>query len=254
MTAAAQLDIYTRVLPYWVWLLVALFSALLMALVVALRLRTMARAALRIKATGPSNGTAEDVKPDPRALFERTDNVQRMSCQAELVERRPLSEAQWDSPVPAAWTIFNLKLPPHNGSVADTLPRFQLGLLLPVQHREAYSSGFIERLEGDGAEDILKAFAGALSGPVPSKAIYGSTTGFLEFKTYVENEHPDVIPGNLDLSAADYWIFVKLFVQDSLEFYLRLNASKGQAEFVGSKATQGEEIMRVLAATLRPEG
>lgn len=188
--------------------------------------------------------TVEAVEDTPEAIF-AAPSLPVMVCEAELIERRPLSEAQWDSPVPAAWTIFRLRV--------DESAQMQVGLLLPVQHKEAYSAGFLERLDGEGAETLLEHFSRALGGPVPGRAITGSTAGFLEFKTFVRNERPEVIPGTLDLSEAAYWVYVKLFVQNTLELYLRVNAAEHKAEITAVRSTRGDELMRVLAATLRPE-
>lgn len=188
--------------------------------------------------------TIEAVEDTPEAIFASPARPV-MACEAELIERRPLSEAQWDSPVPAAWTIFRLQI--EEGA------QMQLGLLLPVQHKEAYSAGFIERLDGEGAETLLGRLSRALGGPVPGRAITGSSTGFLEFKSFVRNERPEVIPGTLDLSEAGYWIYIKLFVQNTLELYLRVNAAMRKAEITAARSTRGDELMRVLAATLRPE-
>lgn len=225
-------------------LLIALASLLITGAIVLFgRRRPQDRSRLR---TQPSEPHADNHAPEPSAdsVF-AAPGAPLLRCHAELMERRPLSEAQWDSPVPAAWTIFRLRV--EDG--AET----QLGLLLPIQHKEAYSSGFIERLENSAADTLLLGFAKALGGPVPGPAITGSSTGFLEFKTYVQNEKPEIVPGNLDLAAADYWIFVKIFVQNTLDFYLRVNPHLKQAEIAAGKPAQGEELMRVLAATLRPE-
>lgn len=199
----------------------------------------------RLRSQGSSGQDAAfGTEGSPEKIF-AAPGTPLLSCHAELMERRPLSEAQWDSPVPAAWTIFKVQVQEKS--------ELLMGLLLPVQHKEAYSSGFIERLEGAEAGPLLEGFAKALGAPVPGPAITGSSTGFLEFKSYVHNDKPEVIPGNLDLSAADYWIFVKLFVQNTLEFYVRVNASQQIAEIAAARPAQGEELMRVLAATLRPE-
>lgn len=199
----------------------------------------------RLHSQGGDDGAASDATEEaPDAVFS-APGATVIACEAELVERRPLSEAQWDSPVPAAWTIFRIQ-------VEGGAP-LQLGLLLPVQHKEAFSAGFIERLEGDGVDITLQRLSSAIGGPVPGPAITGSSTGFLEFKTYVQNERPESIPGTLDLSEANYWIFAKLFIQDTLELYVRLNAATHKAEITGARSARGDELMRVLAATLRPE-
>lgn len=227
----------TRVL-----MLIGVAALLIMSSVILLtRLQIRARSRLHSR-TGRPN--ADDTKETPTDIF-AAEGTPLFRCHAELVERRPLSEAQWDSPVPAAWTIFRLR--------ADDSAALQVGLLLPVQHKEAYSSGFIERIDGSSPDLLLRGFAEALGSTVPGPAITGSSTGFLEFKTFVRNDMPEIIPGNLDLSAADYWIFVKIFVQNSLDFYMRINAHRQEAEIAADRPEQGEALMRMLAQTLRPE-
>lgn len=228
--------------PVMVLIGVAVFL-MMVAVVILSRLLKPSRPRLRSQ-SGARTEKDEEPERSAESVF-AAPGAPLLSLNAELLERRPLSEAQWDSPVPAAWTIFRLKI--------DDEGQFQLGLLLPVQHKEAYSSGFIERTEGSASEPILQGLAKALGGAVPGPAISGSNAGFLEFKSYVQNEKPEVIPGNLDLSAADYWIFVKVFVQNTLEFYMRINPQKQMAEIAAGKPAQAEELMRVLAATLRPE-
>ena len=230
--------------PHILMLIGVAFMLVVMAVLLLARLRGRLRARLQTRAQGSSALEEQPLEQTPEELFAAA-GAPLMSCTAEVLERRPLSEAQWDSPVPAAWTVFRLQIEEGAG--------FNLGLLLPVQHREAYSSGFLERQEGQSAEPILKAFSKALGGSVPGGAICGSSTGFLEFKTYVRNERPEVIPGNLDLTAADYWIFVKIFVQNTLELYVRVNAQRKLAEVAACRPAKGDELMRVLAATLRPE-
>lgn len=253
-----------RLLPHQAWVLLALAGLLcvvtLMALLLARRRKaefhkTVQARLQRHRTSWVNERRHAEARPEGRLLFDNLgqgagSSSRVVRCRAELVERRPLSEAQWDSPVPAAWTIFRLQLQGEDEGALQ--PDFQLGLLLPVQHAQAYSAGYMERLEATGVERLLQAFSVALSGPVPGPAIAGSATGFLEFKTYLENAKPEVVPGSLDLSAADYWIFAKLYVQDTMEMYLRLNPGLSVAEFVSPHPEHGEELMRVLAATLRP--
>ncbi|MBM3464232.1 MAG: hypothetical protein FJX76_19220 [Armatimonadetes bacterium] len=241
---------FLDVLPYRVWLLVALAGILLLLGMISwMRAkRNAARHAERSLERGSartrsSTATSSDTE---FSVFGDGKHVQVFACKAELVERRPLSEAQWDSEVPAAWTIFKLS-PADNERTA-----FNLGLLLPIQEPKAFSSGYLERLDGSDPDPLLRGFSRALAGPVPGAAISGSEGGFMEFKMYVDNERPTVIPGSMDSQDADYWIYVKVFVQDVLEFFMRVNAAQGRAEIATGNPAQGEELLRVIAATLRP--
>lgn len=238
-----------EVLPLHIWIYIAV-AALLMVVAFALtwaRSRRdaylRAREALRSRPVPkvPEGSVAEVFEPMVRG------GTTVLRCRAELLERRPLSEAQWDSEVPAAWTIFRLSLADSSGSAAN------LGLLLPIQEPKAFSTGYLERLDESNAEPLLQALSRALAGPVPPSAAVASGSGFLEFKTYVDNEKPQVVPYNLDMDAADYWIMVKIFIEDRLEFFMRINAKQGLAEIATSTPGHGEELMKVIAGTLRPE-
>ncbi|NDD26700.1 MAG: hypothetical protein EB084_00330 [Proteobacteria bacterium] len=220
---------------------IALALMIVGAIATVLQRRTRSRSRLRPQGTPPPS--TEPTEETLESAFSRPA-LPVLSLRAELLERRPLSEAQWDSPVPAAWTIFRL--------TTDDDDTMQLGLLLPVQHVEAYSAAFVERCEGANAERLLGRLSKALGGAIPGTAIEGSDTGFLELKTYVRNESPDIIPGSLDLSLANYWISTKLFAQDRLELFLRVNAGAQKAEIAAARATRPDELMRVFAATLRP--
>lgn len=242
------------VLPLRIWLLIAaagLLTCMSLALL-WLQMRRQAREnamdVLRTPHAPPSREGDSGGEAAPMyALFSSGNRTPVFRCKAELAERRPLSEAQWDSDVPAAWTVFNLS--PLDAPQAV----FHLGLLLPIQESRAFSSGFIERVEESEAEPALAGFAAALFGAVPGASVAGGDSGFLEFRTYVDNEKPAIIPGNLDMDAANYWIFVKTFVEDHMEFYLRLNLARGQAEIATNNPAHGERLLQVLATTLRPE-
>ena len=253
-TSLSQMQALELVLPRQALVLLGLAGVLLLvAMAVQLlsrRRKSRFHSAMKARLRRQRRHRPEERRPQPARPPQAGDSVPVLRCLAEFVERRPLSEAQWDSPVPAAWTVFRLRL--HDDDATRPRPDFQLGLLLPVQHPQAYSAGYLERLEATGVEALLQAFSQVLSGPVPGPAITGSQGGFLEFKTYVENPRPDAIASGEDVKDADYWIFVKMYVQDTMEMQLRLNVRRGEAEFSSPTAENGEELMRVLAATLRP--
>ncbi len=113
--------------PHILMLIGVAFMLVVMAVLLLARLRGRLRARLQTRAQGSSALEEQPLEQTPEELFAAA-GAPLMSCTAEVLERRPLSEAQWDSPVPAAWTVFRLQI--EEGA------RFNLGLLLPVQHRE----------------------------------------------------------------------------------------------------------------------